>query len=271
MNTAIATSGNPERSFNGMGFAIPADMIQEVVEDLIDDGKVVRGYLGAVIEELTPDKAYTFGFDGPGILVVQPQEGFPAAEAGVRPDDIITKIDGEPVKTVKALQNFVKRCDPGTPISLEIFRGQSPETPGETLTIVVEVASRPNDPFRATQSGRMQDGNAEDKALDRTEETLVQLGLSAVTTSRGTRMGMPEGVIIMEIRPGSAAHAARLRRGDVITAVFGVRITSRRDLLSELGQYDATRTIRLRVLTEGRDERSVFLRLPDADEEENSQ
>jgi len=270
MNTAIATAGNPERSFNGMGFAIPAYMIREIVEDLIDDGKVIRGYLGVVIEDLTPAKAYTFGFEGVGILVVQPQEGFPAAVAGVQPDDIITRVNGQPVSNVKQLQDIVKRSEPGTSIALEIYRGRNPDTPGETLTVDVELVSRPEDPFEASLPNSPHRNEVEDDIIHRTEETLAKLGIEDITTARGDGRTQSTGVIVREVRPGSAAQAAGLGPGDVITAIFGTPVASRRALLAELGQYDATRPIRLRV-TDGRTQRSVFLVLPNEESETDTE
>ncbi|NJL31408.1 MAG: PDZ domain-containing protein, partial [Phycisphaerales bacterium] len=110
MNTAIASRTG---AFNGLGFAIPIDMVKKVVDELIATGTVQRGYLGIFIEELDPRMARTFGYDGKGVLVTNPIDGGPAAEAGVQRGDIITKVEGKPVSTPDELRNLVADLAPG--------------------------------------------------------------------------------------------------------------------------------------------------------------
>jgi len=105
MNTAIFSRSG---GYMGVGFAIPSNLVSAVANQLIQSGEVTRGYLGIVIQQLTPDLAESFGLDQHrGILVAQVAEGSPAAKAGLRQGDVITAYQGEPVNDVGAFRNRV--------------------------------------------------------------------------------------------------------------------------------------------------------------------
>ena len=266
MNTAIATRGNPDANFNGMGFAIPARMIRHVVEDLISEGKVVRGYLGVEITELKEDMAYTFGYEGQGVLVHSPQAGFPAADAGVQSNDIIMKVDGDPVQSTKELQDLIALCRPGQTVELEIYRGKEPDDPGETVTIPVTIVAKP-DKTLASGSPREPDEPQEPQSGSETMQALAKLGLERIETAtpeQFQRLYVP-GVVVITVRPNSAAHGAGVRRGHIITGVFGTPVTNTDELVAELTRHDMTRPIRVRV-HDGESDSAVVLVLPDGEQ-----
>ena len=115
----------------GIGFAVPSAMVKAVVRQLADNGEVRRGRLGVEIQDLTPDLADTFdtpaGGDGAieGALISKVLSGSPAASAGLRPGDIVTGIDGQPVRTAGDLRNRVGLLPVGTEVRLEVLRGST--------------------------------------------------------------------------------------------------------------------------------------------------
>lgn len=275
MNTAIATPGNPLASFSGMGFAIPASMIHDVVSDLIEEGKVVRGYLGIGILPLDEKKAYTYGFKGEGVLVEAPQPGFPAEQAGILAGDIITKVGGKPVSSVEELQNTIAAYEPDTTVDLEVFRGKSPNEPGETLTMPVKLVAKPDALDLTASDGYREYGDESENLESEAIDYLAKLGLERITTSREeltAREHVP-GVVVLTVRRNSVAQAVGIRRGDVITQIFGVAVENRNELIEELSRYDLTKPVRIRVHTVRESggrveqlERSVYLELPDDDD-----
>ena len=169
MNTAIATRSS---GFQGLGFAIPVEMVRNVVEQLIETGKVVRGYLGIYIADLNPKLAKTFGFDGAGVLVEDPIEDGPAEKAGIQRGDIITKINGEEVKRADELRHIVAAHAPGTELDLEIFRNK------EFITIEIVIGELPD---RASAKASKEESDAQAREIDREDwRILKKLGLQSV-------------------------------------------------------------------------------------------
>jgi serine protease Do len=265
MNTAIATRGNPEANFNGIGFAIPAAMIRKHVTDLIAEGKVVRGFLGVQIMDLDENKAYTFGYDGKGVLVYAPMEGSPAQDAGVRPDDIIIKINDVPVSTMEQLRHVVAAQAPGAKVNLEIFRGTSPNEPGETLNIAVEIVEKPTKLNRNSfvDPSQPDEPKAEPDPKIRDHKSLRHLGLLRVVTASRTLMehyerAFVEGVLVTKVADGSPAQRAGIREGAIITRVFAQRVKDVDELIEAIAAADVEKPIRLRIDV-GEAEVSVFL------------
>jgi serine protease DegS len=121
INTAIySQSGGSE----GVGFAIPIDLAQGVMEKVVADGRVVRGWVGVVGRTVTPQIARSFGLRAPsGVLVTTTVEDSPAEHAGLRPGDVVTQAENQPVASTHELLEAVAAAGPGSTISLEIWRG----------------------------------------------------------------------------------------------------------------------------------------------------
>ena len=116
INTAIATRSG---SNSGVGFAIPSNIVRSVMTALIENGRVERAYLGALIQELSPELAASFGFTGSvGVLVGDVTDNGPAEKAGIQAGDIVTKLNGKPVSGVGELRNAVAANAPGTTVEL---------------------------------------------------------------------------------------------------------------------------------------------------------
>jgi serine protease Do len=196
INTAIFSQSGGNI---GIGFAIPANLAKELVPQLRDKGRVVRGYLGVTIQKITEDIANTMGLKNPnGALVTDVATGGPAERAGVKTGDTIVAFDGKAIINSADLPLQVARVAPGKTVELKIFR-ESKE-----LNIPVTVGEM-KDSEVVAESGTGDFGMA------------VEPVTPAVAESFGLERA--EGVVVSSVKPGSAAEEAGFRRGDVITQI----------------------------------------------------
>jgi Do/DeqQ family serine protease len=211
INTAIysATGGNI-----GIGFAIPTRLARTVVLELVETGKVRRGYLGVSISDMNPDMAEAFGLeDNNGALIETVQEGTPAARAGLRRGDVIRMIDDYAVESVADLRLKIAAMRPGTETNLSIHRD------GETETVSVTLGSL-DDPTAVVTS--------DDSPLD-------GIGLEPVTPASREQwdIEMEEGIIVTEVSPRSP-YAQVLTPGMVIIEVNDTRVSTIGELTENL-------------------------------------
>src|SRR5881296_2122624 len=195
INTAIVAAGQ------GIGFSIPINQAREVMRQLIASGRVVRGWLGIAIQDVTDELAGTFGVrEREGVLVAEVIKGGPAEAAGVRQGDVIVELNGAPIKEVPELQRRVAAVAPGQPVRLKVIRERKP------VTLAVTVSEMPaEEPVLA--------GAPEDEGWGLSVEPLsgdaaAQLGLTIAA-----------GLLVTDVVAGSPADKAGLRRGDVIVEV----------------------------------------------------
>jgi serine protease Do len=256
MNTAIATRTGAN---NGLGFAIPADMIRQIVDQLINKGKVSRGYLGVFIRDVDAKIARSFNFKGEGVLVddfVDAQS--PAAKAGLWAGDIITHVNGDPVSTSAQLRQRVAAFGPGEKVKVTVFRE------GATKEFTIKLTEAPTKLADVGKGG----GKPEEKAVEPDKlAPLKKLGLenlSTLTRQRAEDLGLEgsSGVLIEEVRSGSVAYAEGLRPGVIITEVQGKAVKSVEELAAAFAQRDLKEGVRLRVKIENVS-RFVFLALPE--------
>jgi serine protease Do len=202
VNTAIQS---PTGGSVGIGFAIPANLVMEVVEDLREDGYVTRGWLGVMIQGLDADLAAALGLDQPrGALVSGITPDSPAAQAGFEQGDLILEFDGQPIESVRDLTGQVARTAPGTAASVLVLRNGAEET------LTVDIGKMP----------------VEDEQVAALEEAMPddetpRLGLSLSTLTPDTRESFDlgsdaTGVLVTDVAPGSPAAEKGLRPGDVI-------------------------------------------------------
>jgi serine protease Do len=209
VNTAIL-SGNSgpggEGGSIGIGFAIPINMAKHVMQDLINTGKVTRGYLGVAIYPVTEDYAKEFNApDTSGAFVQDVTAGGPADKAGLKDGDIIRKINGQTVSDSGQLQAIVTGMDPGSEATLDVLRNGNP------MTIRVTLGERP-----ATLSATA--GTSRGPA----EGALKGIEVQNLTANIRDQLGLPEsveGVVIAQIDPNSSAAQAGLQEGDVIESI----------------------------------------------------
>jgi serine protease Do len=195
VNTAIFS---PSGGSVGIGFDIPADVAASVTHQLISGGKVVRGYIGATIQDVTPEIAESLGIAGhKGALVAELVPGGPSEQAGLKTGDLITGVNGHDVATGAELTRQVALAHAGDGIRLQVRRD------GQTREIVVKSGVRPSEASLASNSGR---GEAQPDATPDAERIL---GMRLAPDGKG-------GVAVQGVRSSSDAGQKGLRPGDVI-------------------------------------------------------
>lgn len=230
INTAVINS------VQGIGFAIPSNMVKRVVHQLRVQGKVVRGWLGVGIQHVTAELGRKFGVaEGQGVLVNEVFENDPAAMGGIQPGDIIVSVDGTLVDTPKALSRVIAGLKPGDTATIEVVRDQ------ERLRLEVAVTERRDAPVVASLPRPMEGDRLGLHVADATPEVARKFNLSE-----------PEGVVIAEVEPGSLAQTEGLRAGDVIKEFNRRDVTSARQFAEALAGVQRGETILLRVLREAR-------------------
>ena len=198
----------------GIGFSIPANMARNVMTQLVDHGTVRRGMLGVTIQPVTSDLARSLGLDTVrGALVNGVQPDSPAAAAGLKRGDVITRVNGQDVRDGNELRNRVAQALPGTKLPLDVVRGGKPQT----LTVTIgELKQAGND---AAQPG-------EDETT--ADTTGFGMGVQPLTPEQARQLELPSGrgVLVASVNPDGKAAAAGLREGDVIEEVDGAPVTS---------------------------------------------
>lgn len=233
MNTAIATRSG---AHDGVGFAIPINMAQRVMNGLIDSGAVVRGYLGVNIQDLSEGLARSFGHESAdGVLVSQVQPGSPAEKAGIRNDDIVLSFNGRAVRNASELRLRVAETDPGTTARVVVLRD------GQRRDLQVEVGKLSEEVARAVGA----DGRSRE-----IEEDTLGVTVAAVTPEIARRFNAPadiEGVAVVNMNPTGLGARTGLQVGDIIQAVGRHNVKTVDELRDALRETDMTAGIRLTV------------------------
>lgn len=190
INTAILAEGQ------GLGFAIPINLAKWVADQLVEKGKVVRGWLGVVIQDITPDMAESLGIRE-GVIIAQIMPSSPADKAGLRVGDIVVEVNGQKVSEVRDLQFRIMRTQPGGEINLRVIRE------GKEVSIRAKVGEMP-----------------EEKQVSEEEEEKGDLGLilRELTPEEEGRFGV-KGLLVLRVLPNSLAMQSGLVPGDIILQV----------------------------------------------------
>ncbi len=222
INTAIATgTGN----YIGYGFAIPIDLAMAVIDDLIDDGKVNRGYIGVQIKDVDELFAKKFGLDEvTGVLVSDVLPGKAADKAGLKQGDVILKVDDKEVATTSELQSTIVFYRAGDEVTLTILRN------GKEIKKVVTLESRDED--IAEKSADESEKEEETEINDDEPVTFDNIGFTAspLTSEIKSEYEVNNGVIITDVERFSIASDRGLFRGGVITKVDNAEIKSPKHL-----------------------------------------
>jgi len=236
INTAIATDGY-SRANAGVGFAIPINMVKRVMEDLISDGKVTRGWLGVQIQDVDEGMAKALRLkERNGAIISQVIKNSPAEDAGVEEQDVIIAVDGVKVADSSNLKNLISSGRPDDKTKLTVIRD------GHERNLIVTLGTR-----------------AGEKELAETfrygEKLFDVLGLRVETLKnvdgKELRADSPNGVKVVDIKKGSPAYDNNIKRGDIITEVSKSIIKNENDYGSELDAFSEGDTIMLRIIRNG--------------------
>lgn len=230
INTAIINFAQ------GIGFAIPSNMAKHVMHQLITKGKVVRAWLGVGLQPLTPELANKFGVgENEGVLVNEVFERDPAALAGIKPGDVITKVDGALVDTTNKLSRLVGGLEPGSTTRVEVVRD------GKRINLDVALSERRDAVVTASLPQSRSD---------------LKLGIDVQDLTAGLaekfHLNESRGVLISKVEPGSLAQAEGLREGDLVKEVNRVDTGTVGEFTVAVSKVKRGDTILLRVLREGR-------------------
>ena len=236
LNTAILSRSGGNQ---GVGFAIPANLARSVMDQLIEKGKIERGFLGVGIKDLTPELARQFKVpdNAGGALVTQLEDRSAAAEAGVQSGDVIIELNGTPVKDRRNLQLMVGRLSPGDKVSLKVLRD------GKEKTFTVALKEMPE---QKLVSANNEPGDNESDALN-------GVTVGDIDSAARSQFNIPDrvkGALITEVDPDSASYEAGLRPGDVIQEIDHKRVTNAAEAV-EVSKHVKTKQVLVRFWSRG--------------------
>jgi serine protease Do len=230
VNTAIFS---PSGGSVGIGFDIPADTAKLVVAQLENKGYVTRGWMGVQVQPVTPEIADSLGLKKvEGALVAEPQPNSPAAKAGIAAGDVITAVNGKPIKDSRLLAREVGMLPPGTSVKFDLLHQ------GTAKTVTLTLGEMP----------REQQANA--GAPDKSAQNEPHLGLALAPANEVTGEGA-QGVAVVGVEPGSPAAERGFKTGDVILQVGGKSVSNVTDVRNALAAAHASgkRDVLMRVKT----------------------
>jgi serine protease Do len=218
--------------FMGLSFAIPIDVAMDISNQLRTAGRVSRGRIGVVIQEVTRELAESFGLPkASGALVNSVEKGGPAEKAGIEASDVILKFDGKTVASSVDLPRIVGQSRPGSKVSAQIWRK------GASRDVVITVGEMPEEKV-AQRAGRKE---------SKPGNVIARLGLtlSELTVDQRKELGVSGGLLVEDAQ-GAAAKAG-IRRGDVLLAINNQDVKALEQLNQLLGQFEKARSVALLI------------------------
>jgi serine protease Do len=239
LNTAILSRSG---GFQGVGLAVPSDLVRNVVDNLVQNGKVVRGFIGVSIQDVTPALAESFNLkDHTGALVADVTPGSPAAKAGLQGGDVITEVDGKAIADGGQLRMAVSQTAPGTKLAVSVLRD------GKTENFTVTTTTAPNQ--------RRGHGNEPSALPGSVDDTGVLNGVAVSDLDASTRQqfNVParvRGALITDVAADSASARAGLQPGDVILEINHKAINSADEAI-KLSEDDSNKKTLLKLWSRG--------------------
>ena len=245
INTAILT---PTGGSVGIGFAIPSDMVQRVVSQLIASGKVTRGYLGVAAQQISPQMAQAMGLPtadptDDGALIAAVAGGGPAARAGLKPGDVITSVNGVKVTGPSDLAADIANIDPDHDAAITYMEDGKPHT------MSVSVTAMPTDPNAGFEMGNS-------SAATPTSHASLGLSLAPLTFDSRSQLNLPtsaSGALVINVTPNSLADQAGLQPGDLIVGVGSTKITAPDQAVTAIdaARKSGAKALALRIIRQG--------------------
>ncbi len=234
MNTAIFSTNRFAPGYMGIGFAIPINMVQYVINQLRDKGSVERGFLGVGIQNIEPKLAEWLGIkETQGALVTEVQNGSPAEKAGIKKDDVIVEFNGYPVTDAPSLRNRVASTKPGTRAKVGIIRN------GERIDLEVEVGKKPSEGGVTVTTEEGKNVELGMSVQNLTEELAKQFGYEE-----------KEGVLVTAVEPNSPAYLKGIREGTIIKEVNRVPVRNVNEFEDALNKSKGKDSVLLKVKNE---------------------
>ncbi|TKB61889.1 MAG: DegQ family serine endoprotease [Nitrospira sp.] len=245
INTAIFSQSGGNM---GIGFAVPSNMAQSIMGQLVQTGKVVRGWLGVSIQELTPELSSQFGItETKGVLVSDVMDDSPAKKAGFERADVIIEYDGKSMDSPTHLRNAVAQTPVGKKVVVKLIRDKKPKT--IDLTIVEQ-------PKSMSQNGDEDGGDAATPT-----GILSSLDVRDLTEELAGRYGLKSserGAVIVRVKPGSTAEELGVREGDIVLEVNRQAVTSVKTFERIAGKLPKDQAVLLLLKRQGR---TIYLTL----------
>jgi serine protease Do len=221
INTMIVTRSG---GFMGIGMAVPINMARKVMEDIIYEGKVTRGWLGVQIQDVTPPMRASLGIgDRKGVLIGDVFKGQPADKAGIKRGDVVLSVDGRKVGDANELRNTVAAIAPGVKVPVIVFRG------GKEVTLSVKLVERDEKAIdKLSSDGGKGDG---DEAESGSDDVLKKWGIqvTSLTEAIKKKYSLEEevtGVVVSQVDQASQIAAEGIQEGDVIQEFNRQPVTS---------------------------------------------
>jgi len=222
INTAILTGGGGGNQ--GVGFAVPIALAQQVMQQIMQHGKVIRGWLGVVVQPVNAPMAKAFGLkEAHGALIGDVTAASPAARAGLQKGDIVLELDGKPIADSRDLSLKIGMIAPGPDVKLKVFRS------GSERELTVKLGEMP---------AKMAQSSGKPGSVGR---SLEGLSVDELTSDVARQLGLPpntKGVVVTDVQPGSTPAEAGLRRGDLIQEVNHKPVTTVAEFQGALSQGD---------------------------------
>lgn len=217
INSAIASRSGGSQ---GVGFAIPINLVKRVMEDLIRDGRVVRAYLGVQIQEINQQIARSLGLkEVAGALIADVVDDSPAKKAGLETGDVVLQVNGKDILTSSDLRNTISAQRPGQKVTLTIFRN------GKTKNVTTTLQELPED-IAATETIKEESDGPGFSVRDLNQELATRYGIR-----------QNNGVVVTEVKTGSEAAEKGLRPGDLILRVGDKNVSNTREFRKEFDKY----------------------------------
>ncbi|HWH76371.1 MAG TPA: PDZ domain-containing protein, partial [Candidatus Binatus sp.] len=235
INTAIFSQSGGNI---GIGFAIPANAVKELLPQLENKGRVVRGFIGSAVQKITPELAESMGLkESRGALVADVTKGGPSERAGLKSGDVIVEFDRKAIKDSSDLPQQVARVAPGTAVTVKILRD------GKEMSLPLTVGELKETEVAAS-----------------TQEGDLGLTVQPLTPQLAENLGLEraDGLVVTAVTPGSAADEAGLRSGDVVSEINRRPVRNLGDYSREMARAEKAKSVLFLVK---RGQNSVFLAL----------